>query len=63
MKAVKKLVGLMLCFALTAGCLIGCGGTSANDEEILTSALKSMNEAANFDMTAKMTGKMSMKMG
>lgn len=63
MKAVKKLVGLMLCFALTAGCLMGCGGTSANDEEILTSALKSMNEAANFDMTAKMTGKMSVKMG
>lgn len=63
MKTVKKLVGLMLCFALTAGCLFGCGGTSVNDEEILTSALKSMNEASSFEMAAKMSGKMSVKMG
>lgn len=63
MKTVKKLVGLMLCFALTAGCFFGCGGTSVNDEEILTSALKSMNEASSFEMAAKMSGKMSVKMG
>ncbi len=63
MKTGKKLVGLMLCFTLTAGCLFGCGGTSANDEEILTSAVKSINEAKNFDMVGKTSGKMVMKMG
>lgn len=63
MKSIRKLAGLMLCFALTAGCLFGCGGMSAEDEEVLTSAVKSINEAKSFDMVGKTSGKMMMKMG
>lgn len=61
MKNIKKIVGLMMCVVLAIGCLAGCGKKS--DEEILMSAVSSINKAKSFDMKATMSGKMTMKMG
>lgn len=61
MKTLKKLAALIMCVVIAAGCLSGCGGV--NDEETLTSAVKSINSAKSFDMVGKMSGKMAFKMG
>lgn len=61
MKTLKKLAALIMCVVIAAGCLSGCGGV--NDEETLTSAVKSINSAKSFDMVAKTTGKTALKMG
>lgn len=58
MKQLKRLTGLFLCIVLAAGCLTGCGGKS--DTTILTSSLKTMASAKNFDMSVQMSGKVSM---
>lgn len=55
MKQVKGLIGLLMCVVLAAGCLTGCGGKS--DATILTSSVKNINSAKNFDVTRKESGK------
>lgn len=55
MKQVKRLIGLFMCVAVATGCLTGCGGKS--DATILTSSVKSINSAKNFDMSMKTSGK------
>lgn len=53
MKQVKGLIGLLMCVVVAAGCLTGCGGKS--DATILTSSVKTINSAKNFDVTMKMS--------
>lgn len=60
MKQGKKLAGLMLCLVLVIGCLSGCGGKS--DETLLSSSVKTLNAAKNFDISSKMNGKMKVTM-
>lgn len=61
MKKITKVLALMMCVALSIGCLTGCGGKS--EEEILMSAVTGINNAESSEIEASMTGKMSMKMG
>lgn len=61
MKNLKKSVAIMLCVVMALGCLTGCGKKS--DEELLVGAATKMNSAKSVDMKAKMSGKLTMKMG
>ena len=64
MKNMKKLVGYLLCLTLVIGCISGCGGFAGkSDEELLMSAITNINKAKSFQMDAKLTGKVSVKMG
>lgn len=59
MNKTKKIIGIMMCVVLAFGCLTGCGKKS--DEELLMSAVTSVNSAKSFDMTTKLSGKMKIE--
>lgn len=58
MKKMKRLMGLMLCVVLAISCLTGCGGT---EEEVLISAVTSLNEAKSYETESSMKGKMKIE--
>lgn len=62
MKKGTRVLGILMCMVLAFGCLTGCGGAKS-DEELLMASVTGINNAKNFDMEAKMSGKMSMKFG
>ena len=57
----KRIAGLMMCLVMVIGCLSGCGGKT--DEALLSGSVKTLNEAKNYDVTSKTTGKMKVAIG
>ncbi len=60
MKRAKRISALVLSVILVLGSLTGCG---KSDEKMLETVVSSVNEAKNFEMEAKTTGKMIIKDG